>query len=178
MIVRSCLGLSKSQVEATVQVVRSTTWEWGVSWFHLVTEPTWIDQNRPLIRDLFISTGKTPNNSFNQNDVEAENTGSNSRGNSESGGGRQDSDRKPTEPDEESGLEDELIVLDSEDERNGDKDRSDEPAENNESRAAKEYDMISLSSDDEDDLPESSTVTSANLTVVYGVEYLGPDECD
>ena len=88
---------------------------------------------------------------------------------------------EPAEPDEESGLENDLVVLDdvvSEDEQNGDKDRSDEPAENNESRAAKEYDMISLSSDDEDDLPESSTVTSANLTVVYGVEYRGPDESD
>ena len=87
---------------------------------------------------------------------------------------------EPAEPDEESGLENDLVVLDdvvSEDEQNGDKDRSDEPAENNESRAAKEYDMISLSSDDEDgDLPsEPSTMISANLTVVYGVEYQGPD---
>lgn len=63
-------------------------------------------------------------------------------------------------------------------EPNGAKDYFGKPGKSNESRpAAEEHEMISLSSDDE--LPSmSNTITSANLTLVYDVEYQAPDESD
>ena len=127
-----------------------------------------------MIINLPTSPGKIPNYKVDPVDESDENTESD----------HQDSDDEPSEPNEASGREDELVrdgVL-YERERTGDDvhPEFDEPAESNESRPAKEYETITLSSDDEECelLPQSSTMTSANLTLVYGVEYRAPDESD
>ena len=124
-----------------------------------------------MIINLPTSPGKIPNYKVDPVDESDENTESD----------HQDSDDEPSEPNEASGREDELVrdgVL-YEREQTGDDVHPafDEPAESIESRPAKEFEMITLSSDDELP-PESSTTTSANLTLVYGVEYRAPDESD
>ena len=151
--------------------------------------------NRSLISNLPTFLGKTSNSRVDQAGFEAdksdESTESRSSGNSESRSNHQDSDDKPSEPNEESGREDELVHDGDEDsnkeqasvlfegQQNGDEDYPgfDEPTESNESRPSKEYEMITLSSDDEDGelSPESSTMASANLMLVYDVEYRAPD---
>ena len=89
-------------------------------------------------------------------------------------------DDEPIEADEKSGRKDKLVVCDGVpfEEQSGDEEYTDKADESNESRPVKEYEMIILDDEDSELPPESSTMTSTNLTVVYDVEYRAPDGSD